>query len=75
MGVKSLNIGERQSFRYKCSNVTDVSCSKEEIISKLDIVYDQPIPERKYEYGDGTSSIKIIKLIEEISFDIKPTKI
>ena len=75
LGVKSLNIGERQSFRYKCSNVTDVSCSKEEIISKLGIVYDQPMPERKYEYGDGTSSIKIIKLIEEISFDIKPTKI
>tara|TARA_B100000212_G_C27380763_1_gene536951 strand:- start:777 stop:1925 length:1149 start_codon:yes stop_codon:yes gene_type:complete len=75
LGIKSLNIGERQSFRYKCSNVTDVSCSKEEIISKLALVHNQSIPKRKYEYGDGTSSIKIIKLIEKLSFDIKPTKI
>ena len=75
LGVKSLNIENRQQYRFKSSNVTDSKISSNEIYEKLQQLYLQKKPNSSSAYGDSNSAKKIISLIQKINFSIKPTKI
>ncbi len=74
LGIKSLNIGRRQEYRYKCSNVFDVDLSINKIYEALKKIYILEKPECSNTYGNGESSQKIIDLIQKLNFTIKPTK-
>ena len=58
LGVKSLNIGNRQQYRFKSSNVTDSKLSSNEIYEKLQQLYLQKKPNSSSAYGDGNSAKK-----------------
>lgn len=75
LGIKSLNIGNRQQYRFKSSNVTDSKISSSEIYEKLQKLFLQKKPNTSTAYGDGNSAKKIISLIQKINFSLKPTKI
>ena len=75
LGIKSLNIGSRQKFRYKCENVLDVDICYESIYEGLENRLLIENPKENYAYGDGNSSKKILDLLKKIKFTIKNTKV
>ena len=75
LGIKSLNIGNRQQFRFKGENVTDVEINSSEILKKLNSVLLAPRPTPNFIYGNGNSAKKIIDIIKNLNFSIKPTKV
>ena len=75
LGIKSLNIGSRQQFRYKCENVLDVDICYESIYEGLENRLFIKNPKVNYAYGDGNSSKKILDLLKKIKFTIKNTKL
>jgi len=68
--VPVINIGSRQSGRFKPTNVLNVNYSKKEIAKAIKQVKSQnfykKIKNIKNPYGDGKSAIKIIKIIKKL---------
>ena len=74
--IGTVNIGSRQTGRIKSSSIVDCNANKDEIIQAINKIFD---PEFKRDiknisnpYGDGNTSSRIIKVIEEI--DLKNYK-
>ncbi len=69
--VPVINIGSRQSGRFKPKNVVNVNYSKQEIEKAIKKVKSQnfykKIKNIKNPYGDGKSAIKIIKIIKKLN--------
>jgi GDP/UDP-N,N'-diacetylbacillosamine 2-epimerase (hydrolysing) len=68
--VPVINIGSRQSGRFKPTNVVNVNYSKKEIKKAIKKVKGQnfykKIKNIKNPYGDGKSALKIIKIIKKL---------
>ena len=68
--VPVINIGSRQSGRFKPTNVLNVNYSKKEIEKAIKKVMSQnfykKIKNIKNPYGDGKSALKIIKIIKKL---------
>ena len=68
--VPVINIGSRQSGRFKPTNVLNVNYSKKEIEKAIKKVMSQnfykKIKNIKNPYGDGKSAFKIIKIIKKL---------
>tara|TARA_B100000780_G_C21118165_1_gene452624 strand:- start:503 stop:1642 length:1140 start_codon:yes stop_codon:yes gene_type:complete len=68
--VPVINIGSRQSGRFKPTNVLNVNYSKKEIEKAIKKVKSQnfykKIENIKNPYGDGKSALKIIKIIKKL---------
>ena len=69
--VPVINIGSRQSGRYKPINVINVNYNKKEIENALKKVKSQifykKIKNIKNPYGDGKSALKIIQIIKKLN--------
>ncbi len=69
--VPVVNIGSRQSGRYKPSNVINVNYNKKEIAKAIKKVnsksFYKKIKKIKNPYGDGKSALKIIKIIKKLN--------
>ena len=69
--VPVINIGSRQSGRYKPINVINVNYDKKEIENALKKVKSQifykKIKNIKNPYGDGKSALKIIQIIKKLN--------
>ena len=75
--IPSINIGTRQSGRPKTISVIDVSYKKSEIKNAIKMAMNdksflQKIKVQKSLYGNGTSSKKIIRILETINLDKIP---
>ena len=61
-----INIGQRQTGRYLCSNVITVTGYERSVISELErIMHTPPALTPEYYYGDGKASVKIKSGIKE----------
>ena len=69
--VPVVNIGSRQSGRYKPGNVINVNYNKKEIAKAIKKVnsksFYKKIKKIKNPYGDGKSALKIIKIIKKLN--------
>jgi len=69
--VPVINIGSRQSGRFKPTNVLNVNYSKKEIAKAIKQVKSQnfykKIKNIKNPYGDGKSALKIIQIIKKLN--------
>ena len=69
--VPVVNIGSRQSGRYKPGNVINVNYNKKEIAKAIKKAnsksFYKKIKKIKNPYGDGKSAIKIIKIIKKLN--------
>ena len=69
--VPVINIGSRQSGRFKPKNVLNVDYSKKEIEKAIKKVKSQnfykKIKDINNPYGDGKSALKIIKIIKKLN--------
>lgn len=68
--IPVVNIGDRQKGRLMPENVISVSCDKNEIkrgieISLNDCEFKAKVQKCENPYGDGTSSLKIVKILSE----------
>ena len=75
LGIKSLNIGERQVHRMRGENVIDTDISKENIEKSLKKHLSNKKPDQSFIYGEGVSGVKIISLINKLDPSIKSTKL
>ena len=71
-----INIGNRQNCRLKPKNVIDTKCKSQEIFNKINFAFKnkkfiKSIKKLKNPYGDGKSSMRIVKLLKKISLDKK----
>lgn len=74
--VPVINIGNRQNGRLKPKNVLNSKCSSQEILNKINFVlknkkFTKSLKKLKNPYGDGKSSIKIVKFLKKISLNKK----
>ena len=65
LGTPVINIGNRQTGRYICQNVHQVSNNINEINSAWKAIENNPLRIKDNYYGDGYTSEKIVKHIEE----------
>ena len=69
--VPVINIGSRQSGRYKPINVINVNYDKKEIEKAIKKVKSQSFYKKikniKNPYGDGKSALKIIQIIKKLN--------
>tara|TARA_Y100000816_G_C26093864_1_gene578476 strand:- start:50 stop:1189 length:1140 start_codon:yes stop_codon:yes gene_type:complete len=69
--VPVINIGSRQSGRYKPRNIINVNYSKQEIEKAIKKTKSQNFKKKiqniKNPYGDGKSALKIIKIIKKLN--------
>ncbi|TGM82292.1 UDP-N-acetylglucosamine 2-epimerase (hydrolyzing) [Leptospira mtsangambouensis] len=69
----TINIGNRQSGRLKAESIIDVSTSRNSILDGIRELYSNDFQNRLQSvvspYGDGQSTEKMIKILEEIKFD------
>ncbi|WP_320172160.1 UDP-N-acetylglucosamine 2-epimerase [Maridesulfovibrio sp.] len=63
-GVPALNIGSRQDNRSKCESILHVNEDETEICKNLVMLQNISVP-CSFEFGDGTSTAKFIKIIED----------
>ncbi len=72
-GIGTVNIGDRQRGRLKGETVIDCIPRNKEIISAINKVVSKEfiskIKNSKNPYGDGNSSEKILKILQETNFD------
>ena len=68
----SINIGNRQSGRTESSSVLSVQIKKEIIIKAIKKIYGKEFQKKlkltKSQYGNGGSSLKIIRILKKIKF-------
>jgi len=68
-----VNIGDRQAGRFKPINIIDCPCAEESIIQAINQAlsdkFKQSIAELDSPYGDGNTSIRIVKILESINFN------
>lgn len=65
LGTPVINIGNRQTGRYICQNVHQVNNNINEINSAWKAIENNPLRIKDNYYGDGYTSEKIVKHIEE----------
>ena len=69
--IPTINIGERQKGRVKALSVIDCDANKGLIIKSIKTVltnkFKNKIAKQKTYYGNGNSSKKIVKIIQQIS--------
>ena len=68
LGVKVVNIGNRQNKRDRGSNVIDVNYNSEEIFKATIDHSNNEKPIKENIYGDGDSGKKIAEILSEIKF-------
>jgi len=73
-GIPAVNIGTRQQDRERAKNVIDVSYEKDSIQKGIEkALFDESFRERvvniKNPYGEGDSSVKIVKLLKSVSLE------
>jgi GDP/UDP-N,N'-diacetylbacillosamine 2-epimerase (hydrolysing) len=73
-GVPAVNVGNRQKGRQKGKNVIDTGYDTREIVSAIDrALHDEAFKRKvktaKNPYGDGTSSKKIVGILEKIEIN------
>jgi UDP-hydrolysing UDP-N-acetyl-D-glucosamine 2-epimerase len=77
LGQPSVNIGERQMYRERAENVTDVSCRTEDIQDGIEAQLTSEAYPRSTLYGDGTAGEQICDLISNLEIErkgpMKPT--
>lgn len=70
-----VNIGDRQAGRFKPQNIIDCVCSQEAISNAINQAlsdeFKQSIGHLESPYGDGDTSIRIVKALESIDFNNK----
>lgn len=70
-----VNIGDRQGGRFKPSNVIDCICSRDAITDAIDKAlsdeFNRSIFQLKNPYGDGNTSLRIMKVLESIDLKNK----
>ena len=71
-----VNIGNRQKGRLRSKNIIDTGYTKQEIVESIrKALYDEKFKQQLNEieniYGDGTTSIRITKILETINIDKK----
>ncbi len=69
MGVKAINIGDRQILRERGNNVIDAPVNHKKIIKCIEKIKRRKISKCKI-YGDGNSIKKIIKILKNVDLDI-----
>ena len=69
LGTPVLNLGDRQKFRERNSNIIDVEISSHAI--KKGLIKAQKMHDKSWKncYGDGNSSSRIVKLLKNLPFD------
>jgi len=70
-----VNIGDRQSGRFKPSNIVDCICSQDAILKAINHVlsktFYQSIAQLENPYGDGNTSGRIVKVLEAMDLSKK----
>ena len=72
IGTPTVNIGSRQMSRQRGLNVIDVSYNKNEIKDAITKQINHGHYKQDSIYGNGSSSLKIVKILE--NFDISSQK-
>lgn len=79
LGQPSVNIGERQMYRERAENVTDVSCRTEDIQDGIETQLTSEAYPHSTLYGDGTAGEQICDLISNLDIErkgpMKPTNL
>jgi UDP-hydrolysing UDP-N-acetyl-D-glucosamine 2-epimerase len=68
MGVKVINIGNRQSGRDRAENVIDVNDYEENLLQIIDSTLKSPKPRISSLYGNGNAGYEMNKILQNISF-------
>ena len=69
-----INIGNRQKGRLQSKNILNVDYSKLEILKAINIIlkskkFKKKLSKCKNPYGDGKSSIRIVKILKNIKYN------
>lgn len=64
-GVYSINIGSRQDSRSDCDSIINIPCNLSAIVHSIREVETLPPLEPNYEFGDGKSTEKIMKVLRD----------
>ncbi len=70
MGIKSINVGDRQIFRERGNNVFDVPEDHKKILKKIKQINSIKVKKTTL-YGKGDAIEKIIKILKNTKIDIK----